>query len=119
MVQASKQSLTKTPPVLRDRMDMSELLSDEISNYDAILWGCMPSEVQYKPIPLVDLKLSKRPANALLIIGPEGDLSSAEKARLVSVGAHPVILSRNRLRTETAAIVMVSTASQLFGLDTL
>lgn len=119
MAQASKQSLTRTPPVLRDRMDMNELLSDEISNYDAILWGCMPSEAQYKPKPLLDLHLPKRPANALLIIGPEGDLSSTEKARLVSAGAHPVILSRNRLRTETAAIVMVSAASLLFGLDTL
>lgn len=119
MVQASKQSLTRTPPVLRHRMDTNELLSEEISNYDAIIWGCMPSDVQYTPLPLIDLKLPKRPVNVLLIIGPEGDLSSSEKAKLASVGAHPVVLSRSRLRTETAAIVMVSAASLLFGSDTL
>lgn len=115
MIQASKQSLTATPPVLRDRMDMKELLSDELSNYDLVLWGCMPQDTPYNPRWLVDLTFPKRPLNALLVVGPEGDLSNSEKRRLCEVGALPVKLATNRLRTETAAIVMCSTAAMLFA----
>jgi 16S rRNA (uracil1498-N3)-methyltransferase len=119
MIQASKQSLTNTPPVLRDRMDMNELIAEEMSNYDAILWGCMPQETQYNPKKMMDVKLTKRPVNALLIIGPEGDLSTSEKQKLSLAGAIPVILSSNRLRTETASVIMVSMASMLFSCNRL
>lgn len=118
-MQASKQSHTPTPPILRDRMDMSELLNDELVNYDVIIWGCMPLETQYKPRSLVDLTFKQRPLNALLVIGPEGDLSTSEKKQLCEAGGIPVYISTNRLRTETAALVMVSTASMLFSRDIL
>lgn len=100
-------------------MDMTELLNDELSNYDVIIWGCMPQETQYKPRSLVDLTFAQRPLNALLVIGPEGDLSTSEKKQLCEAGGIPVVLSTNRLRTETAALVMVSTASMLFSKDLL
>jgi 16S rRNA (uracil1498-N3)-methyltransferase len=119
MVQASKQSLTKTPPVLRDRMDMTELLSEEIGNYDTIIWGCMPNETQYKPTSILNLKFAKRPLSALLVIGPEGDLSTSEKQKLVAAGGLPVVLSSNRLRTETASLIMVSAASMVFSRNSL
>lgn len=119
MVQATKQSLTRTPPVLRERMDMKELLAEEIYNYDAVIWGCMPHDTTFRPKPLIDLRLSKRPLNALLIIGPEGDLSSSEKQQITMAKGIAVTLSTNRLRTETAAIVMASAAHMVFTRDSL
>lgn len=119
MVQASKQSLTKTPPILRDRMDMTELINEEVSNYDAVIWGCMPQEAQYRPKKMIELQLTPKPLNVLLVIGPEGDLSSSEKNQLVSIGAHAVYLSENRLRTETASLIMTSMAALLFSRDAL
>jgi 16S rRNA (uracil1498-N3)-methyltransferase len=115
MVQASKQSLTRTPPVLRERMDMNELINEEISNYDMVIWGCMPEDTQYKPKRMHCLQFPKKPANVLLVIGPEGDMTNSEKKQLEKAGAQAVVLSPNRLRTETAAIVMTSLASLLFA----
>ena len=43
-----------------------------------------------------------------MFIGPEGDFSPAELAALVEAGARPVGLGSNRLRTETAAVALLS-----------
>lgn len=119
MIQASKQSHTRTPPMLRERMDMNELLNEEIQNYDAIVWGCMPQERNFRPTPLLELRLPTRPLNALLIIGPEGDLSTSEKQKIAAAHGIAVTLSSNRLRTETAAVIMTSIAHMLFNRDNL
>eukprot|EP00192_Tetraselmis_astigmatica_P024955 CAMPEP_0117652930 /NCGR_PEP_ID=MMETSP0804-20121206/2910_1 /TAXON_ID=1074897 /ORGANISM="Tetraselmis astigmatica, Strain CCMP880" /LENGTH=195 /DNA_ID=CAMNT_0005459051 /DNA_START=663 /DNA_END=1250 /DNA_ORIENTATION=+ len=47
----------------------------------------------------------------LLIIGPEGDFTDEELDCLKSAGALPVGLGENRLRTETAAIALLSAAA--------
>eukprot|EP00198_Chlamydomonas_reinhardtii_P013936 XP_001703273.1 hypothetical protein CHLREDRAFT_205517 [Chlamydomonas reinhardtii] len=44
----------------------------------------------------------------VLFVGPEGDFTPAELAALVEAGAQPVGLGVNRLRTETAAIGLLS-----------
>ncbi|KAG2450154.1 hypothetical protein HYH02_000256 [Chlamydomonas schloesseri] len=44
----------------------------------------------------------------VLFVGPEGDFTPAELAALVEAGARPVGLGANRLRTETAAIGLLS-----------
>lgn len=46
----------------------------------------------------------------LLLIGPEGDWTVEEMEMLVNAGAVPVGLGQNRLRTETAAIALLSAA---------
>jgi len=47
----------------------------------------------------------------LLIVGPEGDLTPGEYDALLSAGAKPVGLGPYRLRTETAAIALLSLAA--------
>lgn len=45
---------------------------------------------------------------AQLIVGPEGDFTSAEAEAMVAAGARVVSLGPLRLRTETAAIAMLA-----------
>ena len=45
-----------------------------------------------------------------IVIGPEGGLSADERARLNEAGVRPVRISRNRLRSETAAAVLAAFA---------
>ena len=45
----------------------------------------------------------------MLIVGPEGDFTAAEKQQLLAAGAVAVGLGPLRLRVETAAIAALST----------
>lgn len=86
------------------------MIENEISEYDICLWGCIPNDLKYKPIPLFNVNTEVKPNNILLVIGPEGDFSNDEKDRLVSKNGIPVSLSKNTLRTETAAITLLTGA---------
>ena len=50
----------------------------------------------------------KRPASALILVGPEGDFTPAEIALAKSCGCSPITLGPIVLRTETAAIYCLS-----------
>lgn len=52
--------------------------------------------------------LPPSPSPVTLVVGPEGGLSRAEVQTLAGLGAVPVTLGRNILRTETAALAAVS-----------
>jgi 16S rRNA (uracil1498-N3)-methyltransferase len=54
--------------------------------------------------------LEEKHRSGILIIGPEGDFTEEELGMLKSAGARPVYLGPLRLRTETAAIAMLSFA---------
>lgn len=110
IIQACKQSHTSVIPKLREKMTIDQVIENEISEYDLCLWGCIPNDPKYKPIPLFNVNTEVKPKNLLLIIGPEGDFSIDEKDRLVSKNAIPVSLSKNILRTETAAITLLTGA---------
>lgn len=57
----------------------------------------------------------KRPASALILIGPEGDFTPAELAQAKTAGCRPLTLGPIILRTETAAIYTLSIlAHELF-----
>lgn len=73
----------------------------------------MPNAVEYNPVYISSIQ--KRPKNALLLIGPEGDFSEKEKERLVALQSTPVVLSLNRLRTETAAIAFTANITSHFA----
>jgi len=110
IVQASKQSLCPVVPVFHENMYFGDFLEKEIPKYDMTLWGCMPKDLSSKPIPLPEFfsSVKKPPASVLLVIGPEGDFTEKEKIDLIEASCHPVSLSPNRLRTETAAVVFVA-----------
>lgn len=58
----------------------------------------------------------KKGANTLILIGPEGDFSEEEIIFAIDNGFKPITLGRERLRTETAAVVatvVVSTINKL------
>ena len=56
-----------------------------------------------------------RPASLAFLIGPEGGLSEAEVQLAQQAGYHPARLGPRVLRTETAPVVALSVAQQLWG----
>ena len=50
--------------------------------------------------------------DALIIIGPEAGLDESESAALANAGAAAVAISRHRLRSETAAVALMSWAAR-------
>ncbi|WP_335964405.1 16S rRNA (uracil(1498)-N(3))-methyltransferase [Galbibacter sp. PAP.153] len=96
---AMKQSLTCYLPKLNDAIDFNTFIENNNSEGQLFIAHCEDDE-KY------DLKRKVLPdSKTLLLIGPEGDFSSAEIKKATSSGYIPVTLSDNRLRTETAAIV--------------
>ncbi|AYC31154.1 16S rRNA (uracil(1498)-N(3))-methyltransferase [Pseudomonas cavernae] len=56
-----------------------------------------------------------RPASLAFLIGPEGGLSDAEVEQAKAAGYHAARLGPRVLRTETAPVVALSVAQQLWG----
>ena len=56
-----------------------------------------------------------RPATLAFVIGPEGGLSDAEVTAARAAGFQPARLGPRVLRTETAPVVALSVAQQLWG----
>jgi 16S rRNA (uracil1498-N3)-methyltransferase len=54
---------------------------------------------------------NKKPANVLILVGPEGDFTPAEISLAKSSGCRPITLGPIVLRTETAAIYCLSVLS--------
>lgn len=61
------------------------------------------------------LSSHNKPASLAFLIGPEGGLSDSEVAQAQTVGFLPARLGPRVLRTETAPIVALSVAQQLWG----
>ncbi|WP_422666899.1 16S rRNA (uracil(1498)-N(3))-methyltransferase [Billgrantia endophytica] len=61
------------------------------------------------------LEREMAPADAALLIGPEGGLSSAEVDVALAVGFFPLTLGPRILRTETAPVVALSLLQYRFG----
>jgi 16S rRNA (uracil1498-N3)-methyltransferase len=56
-----------------------------------------------------------KPARLAFLIGPEGGLSDAEVEQAKAAGFHAARLGPRVLRTETAPVVALSVAQQLWG----
>ncbi|WP_028693548.1 16S rRNA (uracil(1498)-N(3))-methyltransferase [Pseudomonas cremoricolorata] len=56
-----------------------------------------------------------KPARLAFLIGPEGGLSDAEVGQASAAGFHPARLGPRVLRTETAPVVALAVAQQLWG----
>ena len=98
LVSAIKQSLKASLPKLNDMTDFDRFIRQPLSGQKFIA-HCYPGE---KPL----LKDVVQPgADALVLIGPEGDFSEEEVAAALALGFTPISLGRSRLRTETAALV--------------
>jgi 16S rRNA (uracil1498-N3)-methyltransferase len=58
--------------------------------------------------PLKSILAGTRPRSALILIGPEGDLTPAEYAAAEAAGCRPLSLGRLVLRADTAALYALS-----------
>lgn len=98
IISAIKQSLKAHLPKLNEMTDFDRFIRQPFPGQKFIA-HCYPSE---KPL----LKDVVQPgANAVVLIGPEGDFSEDEVAHAEACGFIPISLGRSRLRTETAALV--------------
>lgn len=61
------------------------------------------------------LQSHAKPGTLAFLIGPEGGLSEAEVQRATDSGFHPARLGPRVLRTETAPVVALAVAQQLWG----
>lgn len=101
---AMKQSLQTYLPKLNPAIRFK----DFISNTKAELNFIAHCEDEEK----LDLKRRVAPdKDVLILIGPEGDFSKNEIAAAYDNGFLPISLGKNRLRTETAAIVACATVA--------
>ena len=105
-VSAMKQSLKAVLPKIENTTSYKAFLDEfrtQTSTQRFIAY-CDPS------IPRFSLAQEYLPgSNVVILIGPEGDFDSDEIKNALADGWVPVTLGDNRLRTETAALVAVTT----------
>jgi len=103
-ISACEQSGRSTVPVIHP----PQLLSDWLKGNEAEL------KLVLHPVaePLVS---HAKPASLAFLIGPEGGLSDAEVSQAQAAGFHAARLGPRVLRTETAPVVALAVAQQLWG----
>ncbi|MDX5427398.1 MAG: 16S rRNA (uracil(1498)-N(3))-methyltransferase [Bacteroidota bacterium] len=107
---AVKQSHKGQVPILDDLTPLPEFISSQGSK-KLFIAHCEPGEKAELSQVLSNLH------EAVIMIGPEGDFSPEEIDLALGSGATPVNLGDFRLRTETAALVAVHTASLFLKRD--
>jgi 16S rRNA (uracil1498-N3)-methyltransferase len=105
MVSAMKQSQRAWLPQMDEPMALEKLLELELPQQRFFGW-CEGEHTSLMQAYTSD-------ADAIVVIGPEGDLTPEEAALLKEHGSRPVSLGSARLRTETAAIAACTWMSML------
>jgi 16S rRNA (uracil1498-N3)-methyltransferase len=105
-----KQSLRLWLPKLNPQMGMKNFLTRN-SQHQTLNFIC---HCQSPNIPSLK-SLYKPGEGATIMIGPEGDFTPEEIGLAEATGFTAVTLGSNRLRTETAGIVVVHTVKLLNG----
>lgn len=96
---AMKQSLKAYLPELHEAISFKDFLSKEHSEEIKCIAHCEDTHKE----SLRDL--IKKDKSTLILIGPEGDFSTNEINRALSLQITPITLGNSRLRTETAGIL--------------
>jgi 16S rRNA (uracil1498-N3)-methyltransferase len=106
LVAAMKQSLKAYLPVLHEPAKFNNFLALPFEGQKFIA-SCEPEVT-------IHLKtIYRKGANALILIGPEGDFSPDEIVNAKKSGFIPISLGKSRLRTETAGVVACHSISLL------
>ena len=100
VVSAVKQSLKARKPQVNGMIDFDKFVKQDFKGQKFIA-HCYEGEK-----PLLRNILDSQ-ADAVVLVGPEGDFSREEVALAESMGFRSVSLGKSRLRTETAALVSV------------
>lgn len=101
VLSAMKQSLKAELPVVHEMVDFHRFLQTHTATQRFIAHCQDLPKKNLVQIPTAD--------SSILLIGPEGDFSTEEIERALSLGYEGVSLSDSRLRTETAALVGLHT----------
>ncbi len=96
---AMKQSLQFYKPQISEATAFEKFLSQDFTGYKKLIAYCNAA----KPV----LESFSKNENLLLLVGPEGGFDQSEIDQALAVGFTPVLLSNNRLRTETAGLTGV------------
>ncbi len=105
---AMKQSLQFALPKLHEQTTFSKFVEQKIGGQKFIA----QCESETKGAPILKLQTAiKKGMDICVLIGPEGGFSPTEIELALQNGFIPVSLGANRLRTETAGIVAVQTAT--------
>ncbi|MBQ4499613.1 MAG: 16S rRNA (uracil(1498)-N(3))-methyltransferase [Alistipes sp.] len=97
---AVKQSLKAYHPTLHPLTDLRTLLTMEFDG-EKYIAHCNDTLGEREYLG----KLIKKGGNVLILIGPEGDFSPEEITFALRNGFKPISLGKQRLRTETAAVI--------------
>lgn len=104
-IQAAKQSRRYALPRIHEPMSFDSFI-EIIKEYECAI---MLSPGASEPIAdLVGAIKDKRFKSVLVMIGPEGGFTDEETTRASCAGARPVSLAPNILKTDTAAIAVIS-----------
>ena len=106
LVAAMKQSLKAYLPKLNEPSNLKNLVDLDFTGQRFIAFCESGEEDELQ-------KVYQKGANALILIGPEGDFSPDEIALAKKQGFIPISLGKSRLRTETAGIVACHTITLL------
>jgi 16S rRNA (uracil1498-N3)-methyltransferase len=104
-LEACKQCGRSRAPQIAPVVSYNDFISSVLGSYDKILIPTLsvPSDILYQT-----LKETPRPGKVLALIGPEGDFSEEEVRVAMAQGAQAVSLGPLVLRSETAAIYLLS-----------
>ncbi len=106
LIAAMKQSLKAYLPRLNEPADLKNLFTRDFTGQKFIGYCESGEEDELQ-------KVYQSGANALILIGPEGDFSPDEILLAKKHGFIPISLGKSRLRTETAGIVACQTITLL------
>jgi 16S rRNA (uracil1498-N3)-methyltransferase len=112
-IEAAKQCGQNWLPEVHTPCTLAQFFSERPS-FDLQLIGSLQSDALHLKQILADHSAEhegKRPASALMLIGPEGDFTPAELNLARSHGCRPITLGPIILRVETAAIYCLSILS--------
>ena len=105
---AVKQSLKAYHPVLHDLTSVRDIIAMDFEG-EKYIAHCDSS---FGERPYLG-NLVKKGANTLILIGPEGDISKEEINFALQNGFKAISLGRERLRTETAAVVATTVVATI------
>jgi len=105
LISAMKQSLQTYLPVLNPLTTWNDFMQNDFSRYVKLIAYCS-SDKQITDFVQTDKDI-------IILIGPEGGFSDKELTEALNNNFIPVLLSRNRLRTETAGVTAVAALNLL------
>lgn len=120
VIEAAKQCGQNWIPLVAEPITPKKFFA-EFDRYELPLIASLQHDARSLKVTLADFREQhgRRPASALILIGPEGDFTPAETSSAKRAGCTPVSLGPIVLRAETAAIYTLSVlAYELQGQET-